>query len=85
MVGDRLLTDIVFGNLHGMLTVHTLPLCKGSDNAADNKIASSIRSAENVVLYGNWFWGRMIRDKTLPHKYWPGEEVCPLILPSMET
>jgi phosphatidylglycerophosphatase GEP4 len=85
MVGDRLLTDVVFGNLHGMLTVHTLPVCKGSDNAADNKIASSIRSAENVALYGDWFWGRLIRGKTLPHKYWPGEEVCPLILPSVET
>ena len=23
-VGDRLLTDIMFGNLHGMLTVHVL-------------------------------------------------------------
>jgi phosphatidylglycerophosphatase GEP4 len=85
MVGDRLLTDIVFGNLNGMLTVHTLPLCKGSENKADNKIASSIRSAENVVLYGNWFGGRMIRDNTLPHKYWPGEEACPLILPSTKT
>jgi phosphatidylglycerophosphatase GEP4 len=23
VIGDRLLTDVVFGNLHGMLTVHT--------------------------------------------------------------
>ena len=23
VIGDRLLTDVVFGNLHGMLTIHT--------------------------------------------------------------
>jgi hypothetical protein len=63
-----------------MLTVHTLPLCSGSDNAGDNKIASSIRSVENAGLYGNWFGGRMIRNRTIPHKYWPGEETCPLII-----
>eukprot|EP00529_Nitzschia_sp_RCC80_P041436 CAMPEP_0113458140 /NCGR_PEP_ID=MMETSP0014_2-20120614/9767_1 /TAXON_ID=2857 /ORGANISM="Nitzschia sp." /LENGTH=195 /DNA_ID=CAMNT_0000349651 /DNA_START=1245 /DNA_END=1829 /DNA_ORIENTATION=+ /assembly_acc=CAM_ASM_000159 len=28
VIGDRLLTDVVFGNLHGALTVHTMPLCK---------------------------------------------------------
>lgn len=26
MVGDRLLTDVVCGNLNGMLTIHTAPL-----------------------------------------------------------
>lgn len=31
-VGDRLLTDVVFGNLHGMLTVHTRPLTLEGDN-----------------------------------------------------
>lgn len=82
MIGDRLLTDIVFGNLYGMLTVHTLPLCTGSDNENDNTIASAIRSVENKTLYGNWFGGRKIRSKTLPHKIWPGEEACPLILTS---
>lgn len=80
MIGDRLLTDIVFGNLYGMLTIHTLPLCVGGDNAADNKIASTIRSVENAGLYGNWFGGRMIRRKTMPHKYWAGEETCPLTI-----
>ena len=80
VIGDRLLTDIVFGNLHGMLTIHTLPLCSGSDNASDNQIASSIRTIENASLYSNWFGGRMIRNRTIPHKYWPGEEACPLIL-----
>lgn len=82
MIGDRLLTDIVFGNLHGMLTIHTLPLCSGSDNASDNKIASSIRTIENASLYSNWFGGRMIRSRTMPHKYWAGEETCPLIISS---
>lgn len=31
-VGDRLLTDVVFGNLHGMLTFHTRPLSLKGDN-----------------------------------------------------
>jgi phosphatidylglycerophosphatase GEP4 len=82
MVGDRLLTDIVFGNLYGMLTVHTLPLCQGSDNARDNKVASVVRSGENKMLYGDWFGGRMIQKRTIPHKVWPGEETCPLVLPT---
>ena len=41
MVGDRLLTDVVFGNLHGMLTVHTQPLTL----EGDNKVARAIRCA----------------------------------------
>ncbi|CAM9887727.1 unnamed protein product [Choristocarpus tenellus] len=32
IVGDRLLTDVVFGNLHGMFTVHTSPLTLEGDN-----------------------------------------------------
>jgi phosphatidylglycerophosphatase GEP4 len=80
MVGDRLLTDIVFGNLHGMLTVHTLPLCSGKDNKGDNKIASLIRSAENTVMYGNWWGGRKMRANVPEHKWWKGEESCPLII-----
>eukprot|EP00934_Nitzschia_sp_Nitz4_P004288 Nitzschia sp. Nitz4//scaffold35_size145790//112690//113573//NITZ4_003048-RA/size145790-processed-gene-0.212-mRNA-1//1//CDS//3329549178//4278//frame0 len=73
MVGDRLLTDIVFGNLYGMLTVHTLPLCKGSKNRRDNKIASFIRSIENAFLYGGWFNANWLGRKP-PHKYWDGKE-----------
>lgn len=80
MVGDRLLTDVVFGNLYGMLTVHCLPLCSGSENARDNKVAAVVRTVENMTLYGNWFGGRMIRDRTLSHALWPGEEKCPLVL-----
>jgi phosphatidylglycerophosphatase GEP4 len=80
MVGDRLLTDVVFGNLYGMLTVHTLPLCSGSDNVQDNKIASLVRRAENKGLYGNWFGGRRLLNSKPGHKYWQGEEVSPLRL-----
>lgn len=82
MVGDRLLTDIVFGNLHGMLTVHCLPLCSGEENKRDNKIASSIRTTENLVLYSNWWGGKTIRKKTIPHAVWKGESQCSLMLPS---
>lgn len=80
MVGDRLLTDVVFGNLHGMLTIHTLPLCTGADNQGDNKIAMAIRGVENKALYGNWFGGRWMLNAKRPHKYWPGEAECPLVL-----
>lgn len=80
MVGDRLLTDIVFGNLYGMLTVHCDPLCSGEENKNDNKIARVIRTGENSILYGNWFGGRAIKRRTMSHAVWPGEEDCPLIL-----
>lgn len=80
MVGDRLLTDVVFGNLYGMLTVHTLPLCSGAENARDNKVAKVIRTAENKALYGKWFGGRWLQNAKMDHKYWPGEEECPLVL-----
>jgi phosphatidylglycerophosphatase GEP4 len=32
VIGDRLLTDVTFGNLHGMYTVHCLPLSTVGDN-----------------------------------------------------
>lgn len=81
MVGDRLLTDVVFGNLHGMLTIHTLPLCQGAENSGDNTVAKVIRGAENKALYSNWFGGRWLQKAKMPHKYWAGEVVCPLIIP----
>ena len=46
MVGDRLLTDVVFGNLHGMLTVHVRPLTL----VGDNTVAKVVRSVENRLL-----------------------------------
>ena len=33
MVGDRFLTDIVYGNKNGMLTVHTAPLATDGEPA----------------------------------------------------
>jgi phosphatidylglycerophosphatase GEP4 len=80
MVGDRLLTDIVFGNLFGMLTVHCLPLCSGGENKSDNKIASVVRTVENKYMYGT-FLGKITRKNIIPHAVWEGEEKCPLILP----
>jgi phosphatidylglycerophosphatase GEP4 len=32
MVGDRALTDVVFGNHHGMMTIHVQPLTSNGDN-----------------------------------------------------
>jgi hypothetical protein len=80
MVGDRLLTDVVFGNLHGMLTVHTLPLCSGKDNKGDNKVASVIRTVENKLMYGSWWGGRKMLSSVPEHKWWKGEEACPLVI-----
>ncbi|KAL3817493.1 hypothetical protein ACHAXA_007083 [Cyclostephanos tholiformis] len=85
MVGDRLLTDVVFGNLHGMLTVHTLPLCTGKENKNDNTIANFIRTLENKMMYGDWWGGRKVRSYTLQHKVWRGENECPLVMASNQT
>jgi phosphatidylglycerophosphatase GEP4 len=80
MVGDRLLTDIVFGNLYGMLTVHCLPLCEGEENAKDNKIANVLRKGENKFMFTDWTGSRMVRSRTIPHSKWKGEDICPLII-----
>ena len=46
IVGDRLLTDVYFGNVHGMYTVHVGVLTlKG-----DNKAAALVRFLENRVV-----------------------------------
>ena len=60
MVGDRLLTDVVFGNLHGMLTVHILPLCTGKENKNDNTVAKVVRTVENKIMYADWWVGRKV-------------------------
>lgn len=39
MVGDRLLTDITFGNAHGMLTVHTTRLLSSAGDPAIVRLA----------------------------------------------
>jgi phosphatidylglycerophosphatase GEP4 len=46
MVGDRLLTDVAFGNAHGLFTVHTQPLSRSGDNA----MAVIVRDAERLAL-----------------------------------
>jgi phosphatidylglycerophosphatase GEP4 len=79
IVGDRLLTDIVFGNLYGLLTVHCLPLCQGSENAKDNWTAKVIRPVENAMLYSNWFGGRLLLRKRFGHKFWKGPDEAPLL------
>ena len=50
MVGDRLLTDVVFGNLHGMLTVHTQPLlaCRPAVASAASPSSPSSSSDERA-------------------------------------
>jgi len=38
MIGDRIFTDVVFGNRYGLLTIHTALLTEEGDNAAAAKI-----------------------------------------------
>ena len=63
-----------------MLTIHTLPLCTGAENAGDNTIAKVVRSVENKTLYGDWFGGRWLKKKKMPHKFWPGEAEISLVI-----
>ncbi|CAM9368357.1 unnamed protein product [Chrysoparadoxa australica] len=53
VIGDRLLTDVVFGNLYGMVTVHTQPLTL----AGDNKVAMVARYVEQGV------WGSLLHKR----------------------
>ena len=51
-VGDRYLTDVVFGNLHGMLCVHTDQLT----SRGDNPVAKRMRQFEQwLVALWRWF------------------------------
>ena len=45
-IGDRLLTDVVFGNMHGMLTIHTQLLTP----TGDNPLAAAVRRMENALI-----------------------------------
>ncbi|KNC84350.1 HAD superfamily (subfamily IIIA) phosphatase [Sphaeroforma arctica JP610] len=53
-VGDRLLTDVVFGNLGGMLTIHTQPFSL----KRDNRVAKSVRTMENALMLPFFRWLR---------------------------
>ena len=54
MVGDRYLTDVTFGNLHGMLCVRTAQLTR----QGDNPVAQAMRALE-VVLVSLFRWARV--------------------------
>ena len=69
MVGDRLLTDIVFGNMHGMYTVHCQPLSTANDNPAARLIRCGgepntclLRAARRGVDYFLFFlfWSQLV-------------------------
>lgn len=60
MVGDRYFTDILFGNLHGMLTVHTSLLTSTGDPA----VVKAIRNwEEDYVL---WLMKQGVRPPAHP-------------------
>lgn len=54
MFGDRIFTDIVFGNKYGMLTVHTALLTE----EGDNPVAAKIRKYE-IPLIKSWARNRI--------------------------
>ena len=54
MVGDRYLTDVTFGNLHGMLCVRTAQLTR----EGDHPVAQIMRALE-VLLVALFRWARV--------------------------
>jgi phosphatidylglycerophosphatase GEP4 len=68
IVGDRVLTDIVFGNLHNMFTIHTAAF-PPSDNHKDNWTAQLFRPMENKVIYRSNVFGmkRKFFSTPIPH------------------
>ena len=66
MVGDRYLTDVVFGNLHGMLCVRTAQLTR----RGDNPVAQLARGFEErlVAIY------RWLRVRPIPHRMADGAQ-----------
>ena len=78
VIGDRLLTDVVFGNLHGALTVHTMPLCKTwESNAKDNLPAKVIRWVENFFMYRTPIGRYLLRNCKPKHKFWTSPPPSP--------
>ena len=72
VVGDRLLTDVVFGNLHGALTVRTRALLDAR-RARDNRAAAIARRAESAVLAAGraGYLGGRARWQPAPHALLP--------------
>jgi phosphatidylglycerophosphatase GEP4 len=60
MIGDRYLTDVTFGNLHGMLCVRTGQLTQ----RGDNPVAQAMRRLE-VLLVALFRWARVA---PMPHR-----------------
>ncbi|MCK5025301.1 MAG: HAD hydrolase-like protein, partial [Nanoarchaeota archaeon] len=67
MFGDRIFTDIVFGNRYGMLTVHTALLTE----EGDNKAAAKVRRYELPLIK------ELINSgKTAPNHQMYKSEIC---------
>lgn len=74
MIGDRYLTDVVFGNRHGMLTVRPAPLTNAGE-------PTGVVLARRVEEYFVWRWtGRGV--KAPPHQLVPGGDITPFVLAS---
>ncbi|MBW2977897.1 YqeG family HAD IIIA-type phosphatase [Candidatus Woesearchaeota archaeon] len=67
MFGDRIFTDVVFGNRYGMLTIHTALLTEEGDNPT----AAKVRSYE-LPLVEKW----IKRGKRPPHHEKYHADIC---------
>jgi phosphatidylglycerophosphatase GEP4 len=54
MVGDRYLTDMVYGNLHGMLTIHSKPLTLQGEHKTVQWVRMTPSSFVRVLRTGTW-------------------------------
>ena len=60
VIGDRILTDVVFGNLYGMLTVHTQPLTSQTSTDDDDDDKSNDEALDELSNRDHWT-ARLVR------------------------
>lgn len=70
-IGDRYLTDVVFGNRHGMLTIRVAPLT----SKGEPPTVAAARLIENACV-SRWTSGGL---RAPLHKLVPFEEVSKLV------
>ena len=69
MVGDRYLTDVTFGNLHGMLCVRTQLITR----RGDNPVASVMRGVETGLVS---VFRRLLRVQPMSHRLAAAARTC---------
>ena len=75
MIGDRYLTDIVYGNRHGMLTIRPKPLTLQGEHQTVQWVRTPESSFVRMLITGTWHVkaglggerGGMIADNACRH------------------